>query len=169
MVLDIGLLVLRVAVGLLLAGHGAQKAFGWFGGYGFQGFSGWLASIGLKPAPFWGLLAVAGELGGGLLLALGLLTPLGGLAIIGAMAMAIGVAHWGKGVWNTNGGYEFPLILLIIGFIFGLVGPGAYSLDVALGIVLPQALFWGGLVVTVLVVGYGLFLTKQRAPSQQAA
>lgn len=170
MSVDVGLLILRVVIGLLLAGHGAQKVFGWFGGHGLNGTTGWLASLGLKPAWLWGVLAAWGEFGGGLLLALGLLNPLGSLAIIGAMAMAIGVAHWTKGLWNTNGGYEFPLTLLVVSFVLGLVGPGRYSLDALLGLALPtQLIFWGGLVGVIVVVGYGLFLTGQRTAQQQAS
>jgi putative oxidoreductase len=111
-----------------------------------------------------------GEFGGGLLLALGLLGPIGPLGIIGAMIMAIALAHWSKGLWSTNGGYEYPLILLVLGAVIGLTGPGSYSLDALLGIALPtQLIFWGGLVATLLVVGYGLSLTRRQAAAQQTA
>lgn len=166
MSLDLALLVLRVFVGLLVAAHGAQKVFGWFGGPGMGGFTGWMGSIGLKPAWLWGLLGAWGEFGGGLLLALGLLSPLGALGIIGAMAMAIGLAHWSKGLWGTNGGYEFPLTLLVTSFILGLIGPGRYSLDALLGVILPTSMiFWSGLVLVAIVVAYGLIASKQQAAS----
>src|SRR4029078_9390694 len=126
------------------------------------------ASMGLKPAWLWGLMGALSEFGGGLLLALGLLNPLGSLAIVGAMSMAISLAHWSKGFWNTKGGYEFPLVLLITSAALGLVGPGSSSLDALLGIALPTALiFWAGLVAVILVVGYGLLLVSQRSVSQQ--
>src|SRR5262245_32258505 len=157
MSIDLGLLILRVVVGLVIAAHGAQKLFGWFGGPGLKGFSGGMASMGLRPAWLWGLMGGLGEFGGGLLLALGLLNPLGSLGLIGAMAMAIALAHWSKGFWGSKGGYEYPLVLLISSAVLGLVGPGAYSLDTLLGIVLPTPpIFWVGLVAVVVVVGYGL-------------
>src|SRR5204863_1114410 len=78
---DLAMLLLRIVVGVLFIGHGTQKLFGWFGGPGLAGMSGWLASTGMRPAKFWALMAGLSEAGGGLLLALGLLNPLGTLGI----------------------------------------------------------------------------------------
>jgi putative oxidoreductase len=132
---DLGLLILRV-VGLIVAAHGAQKLFGWFGGPGLKGTSGWLASIRMRPAPFWALMAGLAEFGGGLLLALGLFTPIGVAGIFAAMLMAIVSVHWPK-FWATEGGFEYPLVLLVSGLAIGIAGPGRFSLDSALGISLP--------------------------------
>jgi putative oxidoreductase len=127
--LDFGLLILRLVVGLTLMGHGSQKLFGWFNGPGIKGFSAGMTRMGLRPPVFWATLAGLGEFGGGLLLALGLVTELGALGIMGAMFVAIVKVHLPKGFWNGKGGIEFPLSLWTAAFALGLIGPGAFSLD----------------------------------------
>lgn len=166
---DIGLLILRLVLGLILAGHGAQKLFGWFDGPGLQGTTGWLRSLGLRPAPFWAFMAGLGEFGGGLLLALGLLSPLGSLGLIAAMLMAIILVHWGKGLWNANGGSEAPLINLAVALALALTGPGAYALDTVLGIKLPEPFtLLVGLVLVILAVAVVLMSqTRQPTPAGQ--
>src|SRR5207237_1761942 len=100
--MDVALLVLRVVVGLLLIGHGTQKLFGWFGGPGRQGFAGGLTRMGFRPAELWSLNAGLAEAGGGLLLALGFLNPLGSLGIIAAMLVATFSVHMRKGLFTTT-------------------------------------------------------------------
>jgi putative oxidoreductase len=134
---DLALLLLRVVTGGLLAGHGAQKLFGWFGGYGLQGTGGWLESIGMKPGVAWAALAGGGEIKGGLLTVLGLGGPLGSILSISAMAMAWIKGHAGKPIWNTEGGAELPLINITAATTLMLTGPGRYSLDHLLGIRIP--------------------------------
>ncbi len=164
MFLELGLLLLRVVVGLLMAGHGAQKLFGWFGGPGLAGLQGWLTSLGLRPASFWALMAGLAEFGGGLLLALGLLSPFGEMGIIAAMIMAILLGHWGNGLWAQNNGSELPLLNLTAALFFAIVGPGRYSLDALLGIALPQPLSLAvGLGAVLIGIGAAL-LSQNRQP-----
>jgi putative oxidoreductase len=151
-----------------MTAHGSQKLFGWFKGPGFAGITGWLQSMGFRPAWLWALLAGLGEFGGGLLLAFGLLTPLASLAMIAVMIMAILKWKISNGFWSTNNGYEYDLTLLAIGLAFGLIGPGTYSLDAAIGFTLPIWVFIAGLVVAVLVDLAGLAISSQHTPQQSA-
>jgi putative oxidoreductase len=165
--LDLALLIIRLVVGGLMIGHGAQKLFGAFGGPGLAGATGWLGSLGLRPARLWALGASFAEAGGGLLLALGFLTPFGSLAIAAAMLMAILLAHRGKGLWISNGGSEYNLVLIVIALAFMLSGPGAYSLDALLGVALPAGVILIAAALT--VAGVLLALASRRVPAQQTA
>jgi len=170
MPVSLSLFILRLIVGLLLAGHGAQKLFGWFGGLGFAGTTGFLQSQGFKPAWLWTLLGGLGEFGGGLLLALGFLPPLGAIAIFASMLMAVAKFHWSKGFWVTNGGIEYPLLLLLLSVVLGLAGPGSYAIDTLLGITLPTSLiFWAGVAASIIVDTIGLVISHQPAAAQSQA
>ncbi len=136
----LGLLILRLVVGLILAAHGAQKLFGWWGGPGMTGWTQSVQRLRIRPAQPWAWVAALSEFGGGLLLALGLLSPLGSLAIVGAMVVAIVTVHLSRGFWTNKGGYEFNLSLIAAAAALALTGPGPYSLDGALGIRLPEPL-----------------------------
>jgi putative oxidoreductase len=132
--MDIGLLALHAVPGLLFAGHGAQKLFGLFGGHGIDGTGGFFESLGLRPGRVHATAAGAAELGGGLLLLLGLLVPLAAAVLIATMLTASLTAHRGKGVWNSNGGWELPLVFATVAFALAGVGGGDISLDNALGL-----------------------------------
>src|SRR5947208_747768 len=131
---DVGLLALRLALGAVFLAHGAQKAFGAFGGPGFEGATGFVGSLGFRPARVWATLAVGGELAAGLLFLLGLLTPLAGVLVLATMAVAIAKVHGPKGFFVQNGGYEYNLVLIIAAVALAAVGPGALSLDHLLGL-----------------------------------
>lgn len=127
--INIGLLIIRLVVGLLFVGHGAQKLFGWFGGYGLKGTGGWFESIGMKPGVTVALFAGLAELIGGILFVLGLLTPLAAIMIAGTMVMAIAKVHAQNGLWATSNGYEYNLTLIAVAIGIALIGPGKYALD----------------------------------------
>ena len=127
--MNLGLFVLRIVVGGLFIGHGTQKLFGWFNGYGVEGTAGFLSNLGYRPPKHMAMLAGAAEAGGGLLLVLGLFTPLGAAAIIGVMVNAMIAVHAQKGVWNQDGGVELPLVYCAAAAALAFVGPGSFSID----------------------------------------
>ena len=130
---NLALLFLRLVVGALFIGHGTQKAFGWFGGYGIAGTAGFMEQLGLKPGRLHATAAAFGETLGGLLVLLGLWTPLGAALIVAVMLVAIKTVHLAKGFWNTNGGFEFPLTLIAVALFLAANGPGDYTLSSLLG------------------------------------
>jgi putative oxidoreductase len=162
----LGLLILRLVVGLIITGHGAQKLFGWWGGPGMNGWTQSVTRLRIRPAQPWAWIAALAEFGGGLLFAVGFLSPLGSLAIAGSMLVAIATVHLPRGFWVTKGGYEFNLALIAAAAAIALTGPGAYSLDQALRISLPEpaTLLVG---TAALVIGVATTLLT-RSPQPQA-
>lgn len=124
-----GMLVIRLVVGVLFVGHGAQKLFGWFGGYGPKGTGGWMESIGIRPGVLMAVLVGLTELLGGVLFAAGLFTPVGALLITLTMLGAIFTVHGKNGLWATANGYEYHAVLIAAAIGIALAGPGAFSLD----------------------------------------
>ena len=153
---DLAFLTLRLTTGALLAGHGAQKLFGWFGGHGFEGTAKWLESLKLQPGHLWALAAGLSEFGGGVLTLLGFLNPLGPLGVISSMSMATARVHWGKPIWVTSGGAELPLTNMAIATALLAAGPGKYSLDGALGTRLPRWVALPGLALVATAIAVGL-------------
>ncbi|SEQ91044.1 putative oxidoreductase [Streptomyces sp. yr375] len=129
---DLGLLLLRLGTGGVLAAHGAQKLFGWFGGHGLEGTGRFMESVGYAPGRASATAAGLAEAGGGVLLALGLATPAAGAAAAGAMAGAAAV-HAPNGFFNAEGGYEYAATLGLAAAGLAVTGPGRLSLDHALG------------------------------------
>ena len=124
MTLHEGLLLARLVFGLVMAAHGAQKLFGWFGGF---------ESIGFRPGRLFAAAAGSGEFAGGLLVALGFLGPIGPALMLSVMIVAAVSVHWGH-LFATNNGIEVPLLYGTAATALALIGPGAYSLDALLGI-----------------------------------
>lgn len=122
-------LVLRVPVGIVLAAHGAQKLFAWFGGYGLEGTGQYMESIGLAPGFLMALLAGSAEFFGGLALVLGLLTRPAALVSAFTMLMAIFTAHISNGLFLSNGGYEYALALFAATLSLVFSGAGRLAVD----------------------------------------
>ena len=134
----LGLLILRLVVGGILAAHGAQKLFGWWGGPGMSGWTSAMTRMRIRPPVAWAWMSALAEFLGGLAVATGFLNPLGSFGLIGSMLVAIALVHWPKGFWVSKGGYEFTLLIVGAAAAVAIAGPGAYSLDSALGIDLPE-------------------------------
>jgi len=132
--MDQGLLIARLVIGLLMAGHGAQKAFGWFGGYGLQGTGGFLESLGFRPGRLFAAAAASGEILSGLLIAAGLFGPAGPAIMLSVMIVAAVTVHWKQGLFVTTNGVEVPLLYATAAVALALTGPGRFSLDALLGL-----------------------------------
>ena len=161
---NLALLLIRATLGLFMAGHGAQKLFGSFGGPGIEGTAGFMESLGLKPGRQWAILGGASEFGGGVLTLLGLLNPLGSLGVIGSMAIATTKVHWNNPIWVTEGGAEFPVTNSVVATALMMTGPGAISLDRLFGLRVPRWISFLGFVTLALVVAYA---NQQEAPQQE--
>jgi putative oxidoreductase len=158
---DEAMRTLRITLGTLLAGHGAQKLFGWFDGHGMQETTQIMQSLNLHPGRPWALRAGVSEFGGGVLTMLGLLHPLGPLSIIGSMSMATAKVHWGKPIWSVQGGAELPLSNSMIATALLIAGPDKYTLDRRFGTRAPR---WLTLAALAGVVA-GLAAGNARGPS----
>ena len=166
--MSIGLLVLRLIVGLSLAAHGAQKLFGWFGGYGLKGTGQFLEQLGFRPGRLQAALAGGTELVAGLLLAAGFLTPAAAAAIVAVMLVAAVSVHVKSGFFAHNGGYEYTLVLGGAALALAFTGPGAVSLDSALGLAW-SGVRWGILSTVAGLLGGALPLAARRPVEQPAA
>lgn len=165
--MNAGLLLLRLVIGLTLAAHGSQKLFGWFDGPRIDGFAGMLDRLGIRPSRPFAIVAGLAEFGGGVLLALGFLTPLGAAAAASAMIVAIVAVHLPRGFFNTGGGLEYPLVMLTAAATLALTGPGAISLDGALGIRFPEPVTVIVLAILVALGAAATLGTRQLAAAQR--
>lgn len=160
------LLILRVVAGVTLIGHGTQKSLGWFGGSGYAKLEQGFKAKGYRPVQLWTGLVILGEVGGGLSLVFGFLTPLGAAGALGAMVMAIRT-HWGKGFFNSKGGFEYPLALLAMSAAVGIAGAGDISLDHLFGTVLSPLIFIVLAVVAIIVDIVGILMTRPAPGASQ--
>ncbi|MER5706909.1 DoxX family membrane protein [Streptomyces sp. NPDC002122] len=164
--MDTGILILRLLVGLLVAGHGVQKISSHLGGKGLEGGTEEFRADGFRGGALTALAAGGGQIGSGLLLAAGLLTPLAATGVIGVMTVALTV-KWRHGLWVQNDGYEYPLVLVGTAAALAATGPGAWSLDAVLGLT-PYPL-WGAALALVAGLGSGLLtrlvLHRSAAPA----
>ncbi|HUQ41735.1 MAG TPA: DoxX family protein [Candidatus Limnocylindrales bacterium] len=157
---SIAFLVLRLAVGGLLAGHGAQKLFGFDSGPGLEGTQKMMGRLGIRPADRWALLAGTSEFLGGVLTTIGLLNPLGPIMAMGSMATASMTAHKDKPIWGTAGGAELPVTNLAALAALVLAGPGKLSLDAIFRTKVP----WWFSFLALAGVGYGVAIAAPPAP-----
>ncbi|KFG72857.1 DoxX family protein [Streptomyces mutabilis] len=153
---DVGLLILRVTIGLTIAAHGAQKLFGWFGGGGIEGTGQYFTQTGYPSGETMALIAGLSETLGGLGLTLGLLTPLAGAAVLGTMINATAV-KWGGGFFAPQG-IEYEILLLAGAAGLTLTGPGRIAVDRFLPILRAHRLVYGAAAVLLALVVAGLVL-----------
>ena len=169
MAVNFGLLLIRVIVGLTLAAHGAQKLFGWFGGGGLRSTAVNFEKMGYRPGNVMALLAGLGEAGGGALVALGLLTPLGAALIIAVMVAAVATVHLPNGIWATSNGYELNLVYGAVAFALAGVGAGQISLDNVIGWDVAGTGWALGALAIGLVGGIGAVLSGRQATARAQA
>ena len=164
--MDAGLLLARLVIGPMMAAHGAQKLFGWFGGYGLTGTAGFFEGLGFRPGRLFAATAAATEIVSGVLVALGLLGPIGPALMVSVMVVAALTVHW-PNVFSQSNGIEVPLLYATAASSLALIGYGAYSLDTALGLssLWTPALTWVALAVGVLG---GLANLGLRRPAAQS-
>lgn len=162
---DLGLLIVRLALGPMLFVHGWNKVFG---GGGLEGTTGWFEALGLRPAWLHARLAAAAELTAGALMTLGLFTGLASAAYVGLMVVAALTDHRGKGYFVFKGGWEYTLLVAMLAVAVAVLGPGGWSLDRMLGLGLAGAL-WGLSAAVAGSVAAGLLLAVSRRPEPPPA
>jgi putative oxidoreductase len=160
---DIGLLIIRLVIGVTIAGHGSQKLFGWFGGRGLRGTGESFERMGYRPGGLFALFAGTSECGGGILLVGGLLFPLAAAAVIGMMLNAALSVHLKNGFWVANTGWEYTFVIGGVAAGLAFTGPGRYSLDRAAGWTLSGTAWGIAGVALALAVGSATALYRRRS------
>jgi putative oxidoreductase len=132
--LGTGLLLARLVLGVLMVAHGGQKLFGWLGGYGIAGSAGFFEQLGFRPGRVFVVTAAVSEVLSGVLIALGLLGPIGPALLLSVMIVAAVTVHWKGGLFAGTNGIEVPLLYATGAVALAFTGYGPFSLDVGLGI-----------------------------------
>jgi putative oxidoreductase len=166
--LGVGLLIARLVVGLVMAAHGAQKAFGWFGGYGLHATGEFFVQLGFRPGRTFAAAAATTEIVSGLLVATGLLGPIGPALMLSVMIVAAVTVHWEHGLFAATNGIEVPLLYSVAAVSLALIGYGQYSLDAALGL----GHYWTleltlGVLAAGIVGGFGNLVLRRRSTALQ--
>ncbi len=165
--MTIGLLILRLVFGMTMVAHGVQTLFGWFGGDGIAGTALLMEQLGFRPGRLQAVLAGLVEAGGGLLLAAGLFSPFAAAMILSFLLVATVTVHLAKGFFMQNGGCEYNLALAAGALALAFTGPGALSLDAALGIAWSGP-GWGVTALALGLLGGGAqLLTRSRRTGAQ--
>jgi putative oxidoreductase len=169
--MSLGLLIARLVLGLAMAAHGTQKLFGWFGGYGPQGTGGYLESQGYRPGVLFAWALGLGEVGSGLLTALGLLGPVGPALMISIMLVAAVVGHAGNGFFAATNGVEVPVLYATGALALAFSGPGTVSLDALLGLerLWTPLVAWVAIVAGVVLAAANLVVRRVPKPKAAAA
>jgi putative oxidoreductase len=163
----VGLLIARLVLGLLMAAHGSQKLFGWFGGYGLHTTGEFFVQLGFRPGRLFATAASVGEVGSGLLVALGFLGPVGPAVMIAVMIVAAASVHLPHGLFAQNNGIELPLLYAAAALGLALTGPGRYSVDALLGLTWTPWVTWAAIAAGV-VGGLANLALRRRPPAAGA-
>jgi putative oxidoreductase len=162
---DLGLLIIRVAVGAMIVAHGYNH---FFGGGRLPGAGRWFDSLGIRPGLWHAWMTAVVEVGAGAMFAVGLLTPLAAAGIIGIMAVAGIVVHRPNGFFIIKEGYEYVLVVSLVCAGVGAIGPGRWSLDYVLW-GWHDVTGWGGLVLSAglgLAAGLAVLAVFWRPPAK---
>jgi putative oxidoreductase len=154
---NLGLLILRFTLGGVMLAHGINHIFG---GGKIAGTAGWFESLGMRPGRLHAWMASVTEIGAGILLLLGLLTPLAAAGVVGVMVVAFVTNHWKNGffIFRPGEGYEYVLTLMLAAISLALLGPGEWSIDATSDDLLELSGGTGLVIVLVAGVGGALLL-----------